>query len=106
MCDLGVCVCFVCFLSIHLAMNWPLTGWLATCMFVVFSYWLLVQVEHAKVCEEYEDQMKELEEILAAGPAALNISVEQLAKQVCIMIRMPHTAASRAYMVCPLAITT
>lgn len=42
----------------------------------------VVQVEHAKVCEEYEDQMKELEEILSAGPAAMNISVEQLAKQV------------------------
>lgn len=40
------------------------------------------QVEHAAVCAEYEDQMKELEEILAAGPAAMNVSVEQLAKQV------------------------
>lgn len=40
------------------------------------------QIDHAKVCEEYQDQMKELEEILAAGPAAMNISVEQLAKQV------------------------
>lgn len=39
-------------------------------------------MEHAKVCEEYEEQMKELEEILSAGPAAQNISVEQLAKQV------------------------
>ena len=40
------------------------------------------QVTATKVCEEYQDQMNELEEILAAGPAAMNISVEQLAKQV------------------------
>eukprot|EP00904_Undaria_pinnatifida_P012492 jgi/Undpi1/8373/HiC_scaffold_25.g10841.m1 len=43
-------------------------------------------IDHAKVCEEYQDQMKELEEILAAGPAAMNISVEQLAKQNVILI--------------------
>ncbi|CAM9275420.1 unnamed protein product [Pylaiella littoralis] len=43
-------------------------------------------VDHAKVCEEYKEQMNELEEILSAGPAAQNISVEQLAKQNVILI--------------------
>ncbi|CAM9649142.1 unnamed protein product [Scytosiphon promiscuus] len=43
-------------------------------------------IEHAEVCEEYQEQMKELEEILSAGPAAMNISVEQLAKQNMILI--------------------
>lgn len=43
-----------------------------------------VQVEHAEICEEYEGQMKELEEILASGPASANVSVEQLVKQVSI----------------------
>ncbi|CAM9334955.1 unnamed protein product [Ectocarpus sp. 8 AP-2014] len=43
-------------------------------------------VTNEKVCDEYQDQMKELEEILAAGPAAMNISVEQLAKQNMILI--------------------
>lgn len=42
------------------------------------------QVEHQAICEEYQDQMTELEEILAKGPASMNISVEQLAKQVTI----------------------
>ena len=46
----------------------------------VFFSW--VQVEHAAICEEYEGQMKELEEILASGPASANVSVEQLVKQV------------------------
>lgn len=40
------------------------------------------QIEHQEICEEYAMQMKELEEILAQGPAAMNVSLEQLAKQV------------------------
>ncbi|CAN0138263.1 unnamed protein product [Ascophyllum nodosum] len=38
-------------------------------------------VTHAAICEEYQEQMAQLEEILAAGPAAVNVSVEQLAQQ-------------------------
>lgn len=51
-------------------------------LFPCFLFSLSPQVTQTEVCAEYADQMKELEEILAAGPAAMNISVEQLAKQV------------------------
>lgn len=43
---------------------------------------LLAQLSHTEICEEYAAQMKELEEIMAKGPASMNVSLEQLAKQV------------------------
>ncbi|CAM9672505.1 unnamed protein product [Discosporangium mesarthrocarpum] len=33
------------------------------------------------ICEEYQEQMKELEDILSKGPAASVVSIEQLAQQ-------------------------